>query len=552
MWGPDPVPITASSGLVARSVLWQRGQDELLTLVAKAVLHFGADGAGRLAAAGELDDDDAVPFRPLADVTVNGRTPAPMKGRLSYGRAGRWLFQKTFSVGPQGMSGVDAAPRSTPSRAAMAGSHAGALAGNTLVVPKDLDPRYFQSAPEEQRVDGVLLGDTIHIEWANNAVRRMVFTVPNLWLRAQVTTGAATHAADMRADSARVDIERGTLSLTFRCQLRAPALGAPVAAVIGMSFNNSPFSWPTAPTPQPRPEIRPVGLPFQAAKDDRPSAPPSVPLEPNAPTGTVLQSADEIAQLRAQYAPQFASKLQHGKKSEAPPTPTAGTRTVTHSAEDVEKARAMFKSPFHASRAKTQVAPPPPATKAEPESPATPSGTAIHSGEDVAAVRAMFKTPFDRARALVKAPAPAPAPAPPAPAPPPAESPPPRVDEPEPAKAPEVHTAIASSEEVAALRARYATPFKRKGAKPTDDAQPAAPLPPFKSALESAGFKSPAATNRDDTSFGKRTANVQLASRPSTAVPFRKRSSYEPLVTEEVREGLGRIFLETLDRMMGA
>ncbi len=480
----DPIPFSSCSASGA-TVVWRHRGRLKVTLITKATFALAPGGMTPLApepvaraersepGAGLVQPDDLAPFLSRADVWVAGERRSggalPRVARLAVLRSGVPVLDKRIVVaGEQGDPPFTAfAPLSKrwPVRARLLkATPSSQLEGNAMVIPDDLDWRYFQAAPTDQQtlhLDGteVLVIENLHAPGTKLEAR-----LPEVRTEASlIEAGCPAVSIRMVLDTLVIDAERQICNLVFRGS--APLVGPLNQARIERRFHCVEVA---------------ANVPTKS-----PSAPPELVGE----TRTI--DAAVVAGLREKYALPFERAVSTSvapaqaaspPASAAPPNLSTGhTAIVTD--EDASALRKRFATPFK----KTTGAPvgsepspvlPPPAAKAA-------SGTvALSSSVGAPQLGSTQALPKDQAAALRAQPAafrgapsrPAPPPAPPAPKAPPmavaapvAKAAPVAVS----SKAVPVAerpvaspiatlgvTAAFDESEVAAIRAEFATPFE--------------------------------------------------------------------------------------------
>jgi len=594
------VPIqVAAHGIEARAILWRKGSasasgaaqapsPDMLTVVAKVSFVLRA-GAPTWAASEPLTPwspasparaDDLVPFKPRADLLVTGAALGRARTALAYSRGPSTLVHKTappqqpFAPSPSDLGPIG---RAAPSRARrLAAIDASALDGDAIVLPGDLDPAFFQCAPDDQQLDAIVPGDVVRVMGDQPRSWAIEWYVPVLHMEAHMRVdGGASSTSALRPDCLLLDMDRQTAALVLRAQLIAPPEHAPTSLAVGMSLSGAPMAWPPFLAPRPRPPIAapsmsPSRAPLPPAQDavagtmmfsdgdvqaarrlaamhgftpskSRAPAPPPTfgpppprsfgpsPPAPEAPSptrpggieGTMLQSDLEVARLAAMAATPF--DRQSGLPVPAPPPdgPPAGEPFATMFVfPDVQSSEDRPSGlPFVAG-------PAPAMPSAAAGHVAEPSGTMAFDPALIAQLRASQATPFAPEPKL-----PPPLSRPPAEPRPPEELP----ITPEPPKEDPLGTMVFGDDHRAMLEALRSTPFRAA----TEEDVPVQ--------LPAAFTTERRADDIGGTMFGldKAVAKARVA----RVVPFRPQRVSVKLVEEESREGLGKVFLDVLARL---
>lgn len=587
--------VAAARGIAARAILWRKAAPgpskerpaapEMLTVVARVsfLLRAGAPtwtASDALApwSATEPRADQLVPFRPRADVVVSGSALRGMTTVLAYARGAAALLHKTAR--PTGAPRGELGPvgRIAPPRAGRLGAHdASRFDGDSLVVPADLDPAFFQCAPDDQQIDAIQERDVVRVMGDLPSRWVVEWWVPSVRVEAHMrVVGATSPTFPMRPDALEVDMDRQTVSLVFRGQVAASPVGAPTSLAIGASLSGAPVAWPHFLEPRPRPAIVGPALPAAAAIDGTvmfsdgdvmearrlaaqhgfvpskrrlpdlppPPAPPPPPPNPGLSSmsdGTMVASELEAAVAAARLATPFE------RQSAPPAPPIADSPFATKFVFDEPAAERPSALPFVAGAA----APEHRSSSAAhvPE----PSGTMAFDPELIAALRASNATPFEAPPSAsagrgVPPPAASAAPFEAAPTVDVAGFEAPRFGAP-PAREPEAPaeteskgdpfgTMVFGGDNLSLIEAALSMPFRQA----TEDDVPFQ-LPP---AL--AAFGASAGSGDIGGTLFTLEKSVPKA-RVARVVPFRPQRVSAKLVEEEIREGLGAAFLEVLQRI---
>ncbi|APR83168.1 D-alanyl-D-alanine carboxypeptidase [Minicystis rosea] len=91
---------------------------------------------------------------------------------------------------------------------------------NARPLPPDLDPGFFNAAPNDQQLDVIRPNERIVLENLHPEHARLVTNLASATPRAQVEwSGAAAEELGMRCDTLLIDTDRGTCTLTWRVQI---------------------------------------------------------------------------------------------------------------------------------------------------------------------------------------------------------------------------------------------------------------------------------------------------------------------------------------------
>ncbi|MBK8251294.1 MAG: DUF2169 domain-containing protein [Polyangiaceae bacterium] len=166
------------------------------------------------AAGGEgTENPVGVPLEATPDAF--GMTPLP-----GLQPAGFTLVRKGQATPPIGYGPM---PPTWPSRRGKLGRHAGSFRANewpSAPLPSDIDPAFWNAAPEDQQVSEIRADERIELVNLHPDIPHLVTTLPGLKPRAFVErTGKPLEEVLLRCDTLWVDTDRQVLTLTWRGQV---------------------------------------------------------------------------------------------------------------------------------------------------------------------------------------------------------------------------------------------------------------------------------------------------------------------------------------------
>jgi hypothetical protein len=200
-----------------------------------------------------------------------------------------------------------------PSRWQKLGRHAARFAAspwNRNPLPEDLDPSYFNAAPEDQRPSELRDSERIVLENLSPEHPRLVTNLPGLRPAAFVEMpGRAAQRLHMECDTLWIDTDRSLCTLTWRGQIVLETQAQPGRVVVGMEEGQKRMSWSD----------------IQRAES---GAPPKPPAPPPSQEGTAIVDLGTVDtppvsardSARAAFAGMSSSAT---VKNDAPPGPFA-------------------------------------------------------------------------------------------------------------------------------------------------------------------------------------------------------------------------------------
>ncbi len=138
-------------------------------------------------------------------------------------------------------------PPAWPSRWQKLGRHAARFASapwNRSPLPEDLDPSYFNAAPDDQRPSEIRDNERIVLENLNPEHPRLVTNLPGLHPAAFVEMpGRAPQRLHMECDTLWIDTDRSICTLTWRGQIVLESQAQQGRVVVGMEEGQKRMSW---------------------------------------------------------------------------------------------------------------------------------------------------------------------------------------------------------------------------------------------------------------------------------------------------------------------
>ncbi|MBI4954657.1 MAG: DUF2169 domain-containing protein [Myxococcales bacterium] len=204
---------------------WRQQRVLSVCVVVKLAYALGADGQLAPTAAAPVDPADLTPYREAVDLVFAGPVRAGAgSARLALLRADAALVDKRVprTAGREGAA-LAPLPPHDPARAAwLRGQPPPALANGILELGAELDRRFFQSAPPDQRVAELAAGDQLLLEGLHAGSERVLADVPTVAPVVVATLGQASHTVAMRCDELLVDGARERCELTWRGSFTVP------------------------------------------------------------------------------------------------------------------------------------------------------------------------------------------------------------------------------------------------------------------------------------------------------------------------------------------
>ena len=219
--------ITTTSDGAAATLAFPWRQQGVLSVCVEVTLAHALDPAGQLTPSPPEAADAGgglVPYRDLVDVLVTGRVMPKGSARLTLSRGRATLVDKAVAkaAGLDG-AGLGALSAADPSRAAwLRGKPPPAVSKGAFEIGPEVDRRFFQDAPPDQRVADLRPGDRFELQLLHGQTERVGFTVPADAPLAVATLGQATHTVAMRCDRLLVDLDRSRVVVTWRGSFTVP------------------------------------------------------------------------------------------------------------------------------------------------------------------------------------------------------------------------------------------------------------------------------------------------------------------------------------------
>ncbi|MFO0554678.1 MAG: DUF2169 domain-containing protein [Polyangiaceae bacterium] len=261
------------------------------------------------------EPSDVVPFRDQVDVLVSAPAAQRPFARVALARGGAAFFDKsvTLSAKLEG-AGFSAIPAGASERLALLGGReTPGFARGVLELPPDLDRRFFQSAPGDQRVAELRPGDQILVQGLHPRAERVVFSLPSEPPKVVAKLAQASHTVQMRCDQLLVDAVEGRVVLSWRGSFTMPNEEALGRVLIHATSDTSV---------RPQSQASPTGtMALDADGAPDPSAQPD--WMGRAPTGNTMSAA--LLRKMQKGAPQAPT---HPSAPHPPAAGVAGTMLV--------------------------------------------------------------------------------------------------------------------------------------------------------------------------------------------------------------------------------
>jgi hypothetical protein len=365
----DPVPIQTEPLFAVATIVWRHAGVLYVTAIAKRSFSLDvASGARAIRPApiarvevdagfGRILPDEVAPCLVGGEVWVVGRVraaPPTVNVTLRVRRAGAAILERRASVavdanGTAGLGVFGPLSKRWPARASrLGGVSAASLEGPLIALGDSVDWRYFQAAPNEQMVPWLAPGDDVAIEVAG--LGALSLTLPaELAVASIAEPGRAPEGFDLRPDVVAIDVDASIAQVIYRG--RATLDGDPRRARIDVRLGTA--------------VVRPANA---ERPSDRASAPDGGPGASDQ-ARTAMISDDEVRALRAKYALPFQAKGEQKAPTyeppPAPPRPRVGSETLVADEGEIAALRAQF-MPFVKSAAPDVRALPPPPIAASP------------------------------------------------------------------------------------------------------------------------------------------------------------------------------------------